>query len=993
MVWLAVIGLAIWIFVGQERVSALRRELTILRQGLQPPQPSTRPAAREAPPAPAAPRPAPPPVEGVAAAPTLETAPLLPRLPPASIHAHQSEREPPLFNRAVVEAWLSEKGLAWIGGAALVIGGAFLVGFAAQHGLFGPPMRIAAACLLGVLMLGAGEAVRRGRLAGFGQHRLAAAILSGAGAAMLYGAAWAAYALYGFISGGVCVAILAAISAGLMTLAFLHGEALALLAIGGAYVAPLVGGRQDWPVEATSLYLGVLVAAGAGVAWLRRWPAAGWTNQVAAALWSLMAAAAGERWKSLLLGLEPLAVIALLAWRWPARVDARIGSGAIAAASLAVFVTLAQAYAAPDPMLLALLAGLALPFLTVVLQRKGHAPAAMIAAPGVAFTLAAVSARLEGHHDLLLTGLWCVQILAMDAAGLWMAWREDEDGLGGRAAAFSSAALGLVASLGLAAAPLAALAPSVACVGLTLATLRLARDPDKARHRTSLEVWSGAAAASLLIAIATGFSARWAGLGFAAAALGLALLGRRLGWRSLAISAAAAGALGFASLLSPDMLRHALAGGAGAAFMLGVGLMVALAAFAAARLIKAEAMAAEALRTVSPLAALAGAFVFLRWAAGARTGLPLDALTEASLRTLLIAVAGLASLARIDRETSAFARWRGHLLMGAAALHGAVLQGLLYNPRWSPYGDLAGGVVFLNGLALAYLAPAFAFGLAAARSYRQNRIAGRVYALISLACGVLWAFLEIRRLFHGPHLAGGGLSIGAGEALGTSAVLLMLGIVTGALRRRMEARGTHPFFADAGRSLAPARAIAVLYALWMTGIWSNPWWGPAAGHLASFAALAGVLAGYGVLALLTARLAFDADRDGRRLDANLIGLGAMAQGVTLATLGVRAAFHGLDLTALSPVGQLETWAYSATWAAIGLGFIGASRLGGRLFLRAGLALLLITTGKVFLFDTASLSGVVRAGSFLALGVVLLLGALTARRVAQALRSAPAPGGP
>jgi uncharacterized membrane protein len=87
---------------------------------------------------------------------------------------------------------------------------------------------------------------------------------------------------------------------------------------------------------------------------------------------------------------------------------------------------------------------------------------------------------------------------------------------------------------------------------------------------------------------------------------------------------------------------------------------------------------------------------------------------------------------------------------------------------------------------------------------------------------------------------------------------------------------------------------------------------------------------------------------------------------------------------------METWCYSAVWAAVGLGFIGFSRAGGRLFLRAGLALLMITTAKVFVVDTARLSGVVRAGSFLALGVLLLLGALTARRIAQASAQA---GGP
>jgi uncharacterized membrane protein len=49
----------------------------------------------------------------------------------------------------------------------------------------------------------------------------------------------------------------------------------------------------------------------------------------------------------------------------------------------------------------------------------------------------------------------------------------------------------------------------------------------------------------------------------------------------------------------------------------------------------------------------------------------------------------------------------------------------------------------------------------------------------------------------------------------------------------------------------------------------------------------------------------------------------------------------------------------------------------------GLTLLLATTAKVFLFDMARLEGVVRAASFLALGIVLLAAAVAARRLGAA----------
>ena len=112
-------------------------------------------------------------------------------------------------------------------------------------------------------------------------------------------------------------------------------------------------------------------------------------------------------------------------------------------------------------------------------------------------------------------------------------------------------------------------------------------------------------------------------------------------------------------------------------------------------------------------------------------------------------------------------------------------------------------------------------------------------------------------------------------------------------------------------------------------------------------------------------------------------------GVVTASLAVRAGFHGLDLR-WGEAGEMESWSYSAVWAAIGLGLIGGSRMGGRLFLRAGLTLLLAATAKVFFVDTANLSGVIRAASFLALGVLLLLGALTARKIAQAKPASATP---
>ncbi|HLY79576.1 MAG TPA: DUF2339 domain-containing protein, partial [Caulobacteraceae bacterium] len=709
MVWLALIGLAVWLIVQQNSLGELRREIAQLRQRLAAPAtppaaaasgitPAMEAAARVA--AEAAPDPvvatapaAPAPVESPAAVaePVLELTQFAPARPPLT-----PPRPAPAVTRAAFERWMAENGLAWIGGSALVIGGAFLVGYAAQQGFFTPLMRIYAAAALGLLLLGVGELLRRRRLAGFGENRLAAGIVTGAGAAVLYGTTWAAFDLYGFINGGVCAGLLAIIAWSLLGLAFIHGEALAVLAIGGAFIVPLISGGATWNTEALSAYLGILIAAGASVGWMRTWPAALWATIAGAAVWSLLGAYRDEALKTLLLGLEPLAAITLLAWARPRRLPGFVGPGAVIAASFGAFAALAAAYDHGRAVPEGLIAALALPAIVAALQRRGAAPAWSLIAPGAAFTLATITARFSGHHDLGLTGMWCLQVLALDVASLWAAWAGERRAMSG-VGALSSLALALVAGAGIGVGALAALGPAIACLALALGAARLATDRSRPADQRALEIWGGGSAAAMLATVALGLSWRWAALGFGLSALGLALIGRQLKWRSIAGSAAAGAGLALASLLTPTMLGHALGHSADAVFFLGVALFVAVVSFFAARIVADQTAAAEALRTISPLAALIGAFVFLRWAAGGAAHM--DGLTEASIRTFLIADAGLASLARLPGERTAFGRWRGHLLMGAAALHGFVFQVWLFNPRLGFFGDVPSGPPLLDSVA------------------------------------------------------------------------------------------------------------------------------------------------------------------------------------------------------------------------------------------------------------------------------------------------------
>jgi uncharacterized membrane protein len=100
----------------------------------------------------------------------------------------------------------------------------------------------------------------------------------------------------------------------------------------------------------------------------------------------------------------------------------------------------------------------------------------------------------------------------------------------------------------------------------------------------------------------------------------------------------------------------------------------------------------------------------------------------------------------------------------------------------------------------------------------------------------------------------------------------------------------------------------------------------------------------------------------------------------LVTLAVRYGFRGLDMHTASAEARIETWAFSAIWAAYGLAVLAFGARRGDVALRwTGLGLLLFTTAKVFLFDMARLDGMIRAASFLAVGALLIVAALAARR--------------
>ena len=104
--------------------------------------------------------------------------------------------------KADIETALGTRWAVWVGGIALALGGLFLIRYTIEAGIFGPGVRLTMAALLGLVLVGGGEFIRRTGFKVPVQGAAGAyipAILTAAGAFILFGTVYAAHGIYGFI--------------------------------------------------------------------------------------------------------------------------------------------------------------------------------------------------------------------------------------------------------------------------------------------------------------------------------------------------------------------------------------------------------------------------------------------------------------------------------------------------------------------------------------------------------------------------------------------------------------------------------------------------------------------------------------------------------------------------------------------------------------------------------------------------------------------------
>ena len=273
---IAIIALVIAIDM-RGAVHRLEQRVRMLELGA-PPAVAPARAAAAAPPAPPPPAPQaaaaaaepPAPPSSPPSSPTRHSSPQPP--PPASVPAAPAPGSPP--QQIGFEERFGTRWVVWVGGVALALGGIFLVRYTIQEGLIGPRVRIFLGALLAIALVVAGEWTRRrenlSSLSGLPSANIPS-ILTAAGTTVAYATVYAAYALYGFLPPPVAFILLGIVALLTLAAALLHGPALAGLGVIGGYLAPALVATAKPDYWALYIYIAVVTAAAFALARGRMW--------------------------------------------------------------------------------------------------------------------------------------------------------------------------------------------------------------------------------------------------------------------------------------------------------------------------------------------------------------------------------------------------------------------------------------------------------------------------------------------------------------------------------------------------------------------------------------------------------------------------------------------------------------------------------------------------------------------------------------------------
>lgn len=350
----------------------------------------------------------------------------------------------------------------------------------------------------------------------------------------------------------------------------------------------------------------------------------------------------------------------------------------------------------------------------------------------------------------------------------------------------------------------------------------------------------------------------------------------------------------------------------------------------------------------------------------------LHALTTGITTTILIAVIGFAYvLATRLRPWPAFPR-----AMGAAIV--VVFARIAWEPTLVGPNQL-GTTPFWNALLPGYGIPALLAVLAAyqLRNWQDHRARNFLQAVAALM-GMMALVVLVR------HAMNGGVLDDSVATLGEQSIYTLLTIGLSATLMTLDTRAPSPVFRY-GSMIAGVLATANVLSLHVFVL--NPYLSGESTGVWPFVNL--LLIGYLLPALSYAGLAYYARDKRPRPYVMMLALAGALLGFLWATLSVRRFWHGENIADWKGFLQNETYTYSVVWLLIGVALLVlGSRLDARSLRLASAGLVIITVLKVFLIDMSNLEGILRALSFIGLGIVLMGIGLFYQRILARRPSSP-----
>jgi uncharacterized membrane protein len=732
----------------------------------------------------------------------------------------EGAQKPETTAKPDIETALGTRWAVWVGGVALALGGLFLVRYSIEAGIFGPGVRLTLAALLGLALLAAGEFVRR---TGFKVPVQAAAgayvpaILTAAGAFVLFGTVYAAHGIYGFIGPAAAFALLGIIGVATIAAALVHGQALAGVGLLGSLATPFLVASQSPNAWALFGYLAIVLAATASIARIRDWGLLAVAAFAGTGLWTLLYMADTLEIAASVVVFIDVVTLAVLAFIWlGGRGEEEGASGPLpwTPVAPAVLVAISALILIIDPdiaaghavwgvvvvaamMTTALYRRLALPLLYGAGAAAILAYAWMSPLSTISLDFSGAYPRIVGVQALPLqySPPWIDLVLALIflCAGLWAARRL---AAGTRIAAASWAAWG-------AAVPLCILLSDWTTFGnidrdffyaaFALALLvalafggewisRAEEPPLTGGPAVSFALGGAGVAALLMLHMAFGSAFTTVLIGAAAIVPALATRWRSypvLGWLSAGAAVAVLARVAFdptivgAEFLSRTPVFNWL--------LPGYGVPALAFGFSAWQL--ARTTGGRPRLVMEAMAALFGLLTIAMLVRHAMHGGVIDAgaptLAEQAIYTLIALGAGAILVALDMRSPSSVLRY-GSLAAGIVSVLGIVFQHFIaLNPLYTD--EPTGGIPFFNLLFLAYLLPAIAAGALAlyARGKRPKWYSAMLAAVSALLV-FAYATLSVRRLFKGQYL-GYWAGFGQWETYSYSALWLAMGVAILAL--------------------------------------------------------------------------------------------------------------------------------------------------------------------------------------------------------------------